>query len=170
METVKQIFLTQGKYAIVDAQDYDELIKYKWCANKVRKRWYAVRGVWESTTKTTKIILMHRIIMKDDFNEYYCYTDHINNDTLDNRKCNLRVCNNSENMKNCRKSHNTSGYIGVVWDKSRKKWKAQIGFHWKQVFIGRYDDIIDAALAVDAKAKELFGEYALLNFPGGGNP
>jgi len=166
---VKKIQLTQGKETLVDDEDYDELMKYKWCADKVREHWYATRGVWDPLTKTTKKIRMHQIIMKDCYNEHRKYTDHVNHDTLDNRRCNLRVCTNSENMRNCRKRHNKSGYVGVSWDKSKKKWVAQIGFHWTHIFIGRYDDIIKAAQAVDRKATELFGEYALLNFPGGEN-
>jgi hypothetical protein len=164
---VKEIILTQGKIAIVDDKDFDELIKFTWCADKVKGKWYATRGVWYPLTKTTRKIRMHQVIMKDLYNEHRRYTDHINTDTLDNRRSNLRVCTNSENMRNCRKSNNTSGYIGVTWDKNRKKWLAQIGFHWQHIFIGRYDDIIEAARAVDNKAWELFGEYALLNFPGG---
>lgn len=166
---MKEIPLTQGKIALVDDQDYDELMKYKWCADKVREKWYATRGVWDPMTKTTRKVRMHQVIMKDAYNEHRQYTDHINTDTLDNRRCNLRVCTNSENMRNCRKKNNTSGYHGVSWDKSKKKWVAQIGFQWLHIFIGRYNDIKEAGRAVDKKAKELYGEYALLNFPGGEN-
>jgi hypothetical protein len=164
---MKEIPLTQGKVSLVDDQDYDELMKYKWCADKVRTKWYATRGVWEPLTKTTKKLRMHQVILKDQYTKHRHYTDHINHDTLDNRRRNLRVCTNSENMRNCHKSHNTSGYIGVVRDKKRGKWLAQIGFNWEHIFIGRYDNIVEAAKAVDKKARELFGEYALLNFPGG---
>jgi len=162
---MKTIPLTQGKFALVDDEDYDELNKFKWCADKVRGHWYATRGVWDPLMKTTRKIRMHQLLVT--FTDKRTYTDHINQDTLDNRRCNLRVCTNSENMRNCRKSHNTSGYIGVVWDKARQKWIAQIGFHWDHIFIGRYDNIIEAAKAVDNKARELYGDYALLNFPGG---
>jgi hypothetical protein len=163
----KTIPLTQGRVTLVDNEDYEILKNFIWCADKVRGRWYATRGIWDPLTKTTKKLRMHQVIMQKKYTKKRPYTDHINRDTLDNRRSNLRVCTNSENMRNCKKSHNTSGYIGVSRDKARKKWLAQITFHREHIFIGRFDDIIEAAQAVDKKARELFGEYALLNFQRG---
>jgi hypothetical protein len=63
-------------------------------------------------------------------------------------------------MANSRKRNNASSkYKGVSWDDSRKQWRASI-----PIFLGRFDSEIEAAKAYDKKAKELYGEFALLNF------
>jgi len=95
-------------------------------------------------------------------------TDHINHNGLDNRKSNLRVCTDAENGRNKqRQKGGTSIYKGVCWHKAKKKWVAQIKFEGKNMHIGYFTDDKEkeAARAVDAKAKVLHGEYALLNFP-----
>lgn len=74
--------------------------------------------------------------------------DHINGNGCDNRICNLRDVNSSENRANVRRqSNNTSGVTGVTWDKNRRKWKAQIKKNGKIINIGRFDDFDDAVSA-----------------------
>tara|TARA_R110000824_G_scaffold396554_1_gene598108 strand:- start:1212 stop:1535 length:324 start_codon:yes stop_codon:yes gene_type:complete len=91
--------------------------------------------------------------------------DHINRNPLDNRKSNLRICTNAENSYNTGpQKNNTSGYKGVSWRKDAKKWTAYIG-HAPKSHLGYFDTPEEAAKARDAKAKELHGEYAHLNFP-----
>jgi hypothetical protein len=160
---VKTIELTQGKVAIVDDEDYDELNKYKWYAHKDHQweRWYASRMSNRINGKR-KLIMMHRKIMKDSSGKII---DHKNHDGLDNRKCNLRICNCSQNTKNSKiYKTNTSGFNGVIWNKERKKWRAQIYKDYQTIFIGYFKDKEVAARAVDEKAIELFGEFAILNF------
>ena len=92
--------------------------------------------------------------------------DHINHNGLDNRRENLRICTNAENQRNRGKQkNNTSGYKGVDWRKDHKKWRARINKDNKTIHIGYYNIIEEAARAYDAKAKELHGKYAQLNFP-----
>jgi hypothetical protein len=93
--------------------------------------------------------------------------DHANGDTLDNRKVNLRICTRADNKRNRGiPSNNTLGYKGVALTKSKKRYMARIGSgRGKHMYLGTYDTIEEAARAYDAKAKELFGEYAYLNFP-----
>ena len=91
--------------------------------------------------------------------------DHINHDTLDNRKINLRICTVAENqynqqIKNVKK---TSKYKGVSWSPRHKSFRADIykgEGHW---FLGYYKDEFEAAQAYDKKAIELFGEFARPN-------
>ena len=75
--------------------------------------------------------------------------DHVNGDKLDNRLSNLREVTRKQNKENVRlQANNTSGHRGVVWDKNRQKWKAQLkhfGIHYN---LGRYDNIEDAVTAV----------------------
>jgi HNH endonuclease len=91
--------------------------------------------------------------------------DHINGDGLCNLRENLRVCTKAENMRNRGKQiNNTSGYKGVYFNKHAKKFSAQIKLYGKAIYLGLYDSPVEAARAYDAKARELFGEFAVTNF------
>lgn len=160
---MKTIALSQSKQAIVDDEDYEELSKYKWHAGKNNKSgiWYAQRTIRLTSKKCIKI-RMHRQLM--DY-PYKKEIDHINHNGLDNRRSNLRICSHSQNMKNtCIRKNNSSGLMGVCWDKRSKKWMAYIRKDYKRITIGLFGDKDDAGHAVDKKALELFGEFAILNF------
>lgn len=128
---MKTILLSQGKFAIVDDEDYEKLSKYKWCANNRHGCWYAVR------TSNKKIIRMHRQILglkKGDGMK----TDHVNHNGLDNRRCNLRICTLAENNHNRQrnKKWRSSKFKGVSWDKKMEKWRTQICYNYKLTYIG----------------------------------
>lgn len=92
--------------------------------------------------------------------------DHIDRNRKNNRVDNLRLCNSSEQKSNAHKrSDNTSGFKGVCWDKSYQKWLARVYFMGKAYFCGRHLTAEDAARRYDAKAREVQGEFAVLNFP-----
>jgi len=77
------------------------------------------------------------------------------------------VATGSQNSQNRRLSCvNRSGFKGVSWNESRKKWRAGICIEGKSIHLGRFTSAQEAARAYDAKAIELFGEFACLNFPG----
>lgn len=92
--------------------------------------------------------------------------DHINRDKADNRWCNLRLATRSQNSANVAKAarRGESDYLGVTFDKSRGKWRAQIRIGGRKVNLGRYADPIEAARAYDEAACMEFGEFAELNF------
>jgi hypothetical protein len=78
---------------------------------------------------------------------------------------NLRVCTSSQNgMNRGKQSDNTSGYKGVTWDKSKGKWQASIKVNQKTIFLGRFNNVIEAAKAYDEGAKKYHGAFARLNF------
>lgn len=155
------IKLTQGKYAIVDDEDFEKINKFKWCAHyKSNGRWYAVRTIRKANDKQATLI-MHRMIMNVPTG---LQIDHRNHNGLDNRKCNLRICTNTENRYNLKSQEGTSKYKGVYWNKINKKWIVQIQLNGKSTYLGSYLNEIDGALAYDIKATELFGEFAYLNF------
>jgi len=157
-EGAKLIPLTQGKFAIVDADDYDELSRYKWHVNKGGRTYYA------SSQKKGKAIKMHRLIAGAPKG---LFVDHINHNGLDNRKRNLRLCTRLENIRNqLPRRGGSSQYKGVCWRKREKKFVATICVDGKKLYLGYFDDEIEAAKAYDKKAKELFGQFAYLNFPG----
>jgi len=158
-KSIRLIPLTQGKFAIVGAEDYEWLSQYKWCALKTHNnKFYAVRR------KNNKTIIMHRQIMNAPAG---LVVDHIDGNSLNNRKTNLRICTQAQNIHNSQPRRNRSSkYKGVFWDKVNKKWSTNIRKGDKRIYLGGFDDEIEAALAYDRKAAELFGEFAYLNFPG----
>ena len=154
---MKEIQLTQGKVALVDDEDFERVNEHKWYAQKGKNTWYAYRRSPRMSAK------MHRFIMNTPKE---LLVDHIDSNGLDNRRCNLRECSAQQNCMNTRISkRNTSGFKGVCWHKRDKNWYARIGFNKKKVFLGCYSLAVDAAKAYDAKAAELFGSFAKLNFP-----
>lgn len=106
---------------------------------------------------------MHVIIAKRiDFE--YGFVDHINRNGLDNYRCNLRPATRLQNRMNCGLSkRNKSGFKGVSWHKSCNKWVAKIEINDKSIYLGLFDDKIEAAKAYNAAAKKHFGEFAWLN-------
>jgi hypothetical protein len=153
----KQIPLSQGKVAIVDDELYDYLAQWKWSVTLNRNRYYARRTDW----KTKKKIYMHRLIANVPSG---LMVDHINDDSLDNRRENLRVCTNAQNLVNTGKpKSNTSGFKGVSWSKFAKKYQAYISKNGKRFHLGYFDDNTTAALAYDYAAIELHGPFAKTN-------
>jgi hypothetical protein len=149
--------LTQGKFAIVDADDYERLSKHKWCACKKRHTFYAYRRT------QGKKISMHRVIVNAPRG---LVVDHKNRSGLNNRKSNLRPCTIAQNNRNSGPHHNaTSKYKGVLWNKAARKWQARIRPNRRQIHLGFFTDEIEAAIAYDRKAEQVFGEFAYLNFP-----
>ena len=157
---MKEILLTQGKIALVDDDDYEELSKYKWLATEHRGTFYAARG--EGPRNNNKRIYMHRQIL--GLTDPNIHGDHINHDKLDNQMSNLRIATRSQNQHNRMKyAKKSSNYKGVSWEEYRKRWLARIWNNNKRNFIGYFKDEIEAAKAYNKKAEELFGEFALLN-------
>lgn len=157
----KLIPLTQGKFAIVDAEDYDQFSQDKWFAKRRRGWVYAARTTSRSTPQR-RTVWMHREIINAS-KGMMC--DHKDHNGLNNSKSNLRLCTNSQNQQNQKpRTTGTSKYKGVNWHKNNK-WQARIGFNGRRIYLGLFDNQIDAAVAYDRKAVELFGEFACLNFP-----
>lgn len=150
--------LTKGYFARIDETDAPEVGKYNWHVHRSSDQlYYAVTDIWSGGKRST--LRLHRLITQAFDGET---VDHINHNGLDNRRSNLRICNQSENIASARKKRGaTSHYKGVWFDKVRGKWSAQCG----QQKLGRFDQEEDAARAYDKKARELFGEFAHRNFP-----
>lgn len=159
---MKTIPLTQGKVAVVDDEDFELLNQYKWRTDKGSKTFYGIRTFWDRKKKRYYSVMLHREIMRTPKG---IEVDHINGNGLDDRKQNMRNCTRAEQSWNRPPNTNSaSKYKGVCWDKNRKKWTARIGLNRTLMFIGRYDFETSAARAYDKKARELFGEFAWLNF------
>lgn len=140
----------------MDADDNERLAKYKWHASGKKGKFYAARK------RNGKTILMHHEII-DVPPAFVC--DHINHNTLDNRKCNLRVCTPAQNAHNRLPGRNCkSSYKGVSWHKASHKWAAEIRCNNERIHLGYFDYEQDAAIAYDDMAIELFGPFACLNY------
>jgi hypothetical protein len=162
---MKQIPLTRGQVALVDDEDYDNLMQYKWFSNYKKTsrgdNWSALGYVCKKT------VLMHRFLLQPPSN---LQIDHINGNGLDNRRANLRLATNQQNQANTRKRgpETSSVYKGVCWAKRHKRWLAKICKDGKNIFLGHFSEETDAAKAYDRAATEYYGPFAHLNFPGTG--
>lgn len=145
----KGIELSRGFVAIVDDSDYEFLNQWKWYARQGKHTWYAARKIMKKMPdgkwKHEKLIHMHRVINNTPDN---LVTDHINGNGLDNRRENLRSVTVSGNNLNSKvRRDNKSGYKGVAWHKTRKKWRAYIWHDRKQKHIGLFDTLDEAVKA-----------------------
>jgi hypothetical protein len=158
---MKQIPLTQGKFALVDDEDFEYLNQYKWCA-VTKKRKDGNEGTFYAITHPG--IRMHRLIMNAPKE---LEVDHIDGDGLNNQKHNLRNCTRLQNVLNQKiqqTNKKTSKYRGVLWN-GKRNWRVQIQYKSKVYYLGYFVCEEEAARCWDKKAEELFGEFARLNFP-----
>jgi len=155
--------LPNGKYFLFDTEDTEKVKKHKW---NVPPSGYVETTVYEDGKQ--KVSRLHRVLLDAAPGTY---VDHINGQRWDNRKKNLRIATNKENIRNQRLSKaNTTGYKGVSIDKRRKKkqYAASIAVNGKGIFLGYYSTAIEGALAYDKAAVTYFGEFAKPNFGKGG--
>jgi len=154
---MKTIELTKGDVALVDDEDYEELNKYKWYSNGLG---YAARKTSMKLGKR-KTIAMHRVVNKTPDG---MLTDHINMNGFDNRKINLRTCNMSQNRSNTVPVKNKKNKYKGVYKANKKSWGAKITIRKKPLYLGMFDNPIDAAKAYDKAAIEYYGVFARPNF------
>jgi len=152
---VRRIPLGKGLFATVDAADYEKVSQYHWYATN-----NGGKNVYAATTLNGRTVHMHRMLMRP--RKGYV-VDHIDGNGLNNRRCNLRVCTQAQNMANRSPRGGSSQYVGVY--RYRDKWSANVTHRGKCYYVGIFDDEVEAAKARDRKAYELHGEYAYLNFP-----
>lgn len=147
---------TAGRVALIDDEDAELVNRYRWRLGGHDR--YAV--TWAGPRSSRHSLYMHVLIMGRTG------VDHINCDTLDNRRANLRFATRSQNHANRLPYRDrTSQYKGVFWHTRDKRWQAGIGIAPRRYrYLGHFTDEIEAAKAYDAAARELFGEYARPNF------
>ncbi len=156
---MKRIPLTKGKEALVDDEDYEYLMQWKWHLAGGR---YAARTDYSGGRH--RDIYMHKVVMERTGLTPSDRGDHRNRDELDNRRNNLRPATFSENGQNYGlRKDNKSGYKGVTWSRRHGCWRARITILGRQTFLGHFGSKTDAARAYNEAAVKLFGEFAVLN-------
>ena len=167
---VKRMIITSKKFGkrevLIDAEDWNRVKEHKWFLHQPKDKIYVATGAEHR--------YLHRLIMNTPSG---MVTDHINGNTLDNRKVNLRVCTVAQNARNRNKNkNNVSGYIGVSFRpkaKGRNRWEARCGVKGpedkrsKNHYLGLYETAEEAARARDRFLRELRGdcEFTRYNFP-----
>lgn len=154
---MKQIKLTQGKFTLVNDEDYEYLNQWKWHTYKSKGIYYARR--YDCSNGGKKNIKMHRLLLNA---EGEVLVDHIDGDGLNNQRVNIRLCTARQNAIN-RRGWGSSKYTGVSFDKESKKWRARINTGFAKINIGRFAEEEKAAVAYNAYAKKYHGEFARLN-------
>lgn len=150
-------YTSKNEQFFVDTDDVEKLKGHSW--------WYTQRGYLAGYIDG-KLVLMHRFLTNCD-DEHV--VDHKNHITGDNRKRNLRICTVSENQYNrIMQNNNTSGSIGVSWNKRYNKWRAYITVDKKRIDLGNFDNIDDAIIARRQAEVKYHQEFSLLNSISGG--
>jgi len=153
---MKTIALTKGQFATFDDEDIDLILSHHWRAHRAGRRGYYA----SAENASGEIIWMHRLVMDAPEN---MEIDHINHDTLDNRKENLRLATKNENQWNNKRIVTTFGYKGITYDKKKKTYRARIRKNGVRHNLGSYSTARDAAYAYNKASKELHGVFSFPN-------
>ncbi|MBS4893731.1 MAG: hypothetical protein KHZ90_08150 [Veillonella parvula] len=148
-----------GKEFYFDLEDFELIKPYKW---HIDKNGYviSVKTIKKNGKRASKTTRMHRLILNVIDSGYQLCVDHINHIKHDNRKINLRKCNNSENQRNRGlPSNNKSGVKGVSWHSRKKKWQANIYVNSVNIYLGLYKDINEARKIRREAEEKYFGEF-----------
>lgn len=158
---MKQIPLTQGKFTLVDDEDYEYLNQFKWFAMANGNNFYATRKV--RNNKIQRNVYMHRLILSVTDTKHVI--DHIDHNSLNNQKSNLRIASHIENCKNRKpKKGGGSKYLGVYYFKAKTpRWQASMTVNKKSIYIGLFKSEDEAALAYNEAATKHHGQFANLN-------
>lgn len=155
---MKNIPLSRGLFVLVDDEDYEEMNKFKWFACPNKHLFYAARNGLVKGKR--RVVYMHRQLL--GILESSMVTDHINGNSLDNTRSNLRVCTQAENVRNNSKVRFNNKYKGIT-KKYNGRFVASIQINKKHIHLGVFDKDIDAANAYDNAAIKYHGEFAKTN-------
>lgn len=138
-----------GKAFYFDMDDYNKIKRYCWSEHVDYHGYVRLQAQVNSKSTTMSHLLGYRTY------------DHVDRNTLNNRKYNFREATCSQNnMNQSISSNNTSGFIGVSWSKSKNKWEAYINIDKKYSYLGSYANKNDAIIVRLKAEKKYYGEFA----------
>ena len=153
------------KISLIDTEDLERVKSFglRWCIknSSLPQHQYAKATRWEMVDGEPKLksYCLHILIMevKDGGD-----VDHINHDTLDNRKENLRVVTTSNNVRyrQCKNSNNKSGYRNVCWISNLEQWCVQLHINGKNERLGFFDDVDEAGVFAKEMRQKYYGKFA----------
>lgn len=156
---IRRVPLTQGMIALIDVTDESLIVPHSWVASRSANAYYARA----SQASPYPGLQMHRLILSAPD---HLQVDHINGNTLDNRRCNIEIVDAAENMRRWAKRalpNKASRFTGVYRSKKSLLWYARIHHGGKNLHIGNYRDEVAAAIAYDDACEKLRGYR--VNFP-----
>lgn len=155
-----QVLLACGNTVIVDDEDEPAVMGSVWrYAERNRGKFYLVRGPVGDRAR-----YLHRLILGAKPGQI---VDHINGDTLDNRRCNLRFVSSRQNSTNARPKNQAgraAPFRGVSFCKQTKRWRASITDGCRYQQLGRFNSQAEAAFIYDMASLRLHGEFGRRNF------
>lgn len=157
-----EVTLSKGMVAIIDDEDADRVLTHKWSVSSrgKKKLYYAYRTVSVGEKQTA--VYMHRFLLGLVAGDGLV-ADHIDGDTLNNRKSNLRVATSAQNGWNRSKMSAVNKYKGISLIKETGLWDARIHANNQRYYLGHFKTEEEAALAYNEAACRLHGEFARLN-------
>ena len=160
---MRLITLSKGLESIVDDEDFEWVSKHKWSASKSDHSFYAMRA--QGPRGNQKFFYLHRVIIGAEKGQL---VDHIDRNTLNNSRSNLRLVSVRQNAMNTGSHRNSISQFKGVWPnaKAGKPWAAGISLAGKRIHLGHYATEMEAAQAYDAAARRESGQFANLNFGG----
>lgn len=160
--------LTKGLKAIISDIDFEWVNQWKWYAKIGKKSFYAYRNSRPDEHGKRKSLLMHRelFLRINPNSDPALDIDHMDGNGLNNQRENLRLATDSKQRHNQTiRRNNTSGFLGVTWNKAVGKYSARVRLNWKRKHVGWFNCPIEAAKARDVSARELHGPFGTYNFP-----
>jgi len=167
---MKYLELTRGYRAKVDDEDYRRLVRWKWRANLSGGGWvYAVRSVKGPDGRVKNRMLHYEVLGLESPLSGGRVVDHVNHESLDCRKANLRVCTVQQNRWNTRavRKKSSSRYKGVTWQPAKRPfrggWQVTITCGGERRYVGFFGREYEAVVAYNRAAARLFGKYGYVN-------
>jgi hypothetical protein len=154
---MSKIPVNSRQFALIDDCDVDLAWGYEW---RLNVQGYVVRG------KDAGYLILHKVIGSRLFPLYKEDIDHEDRNKLNCQRFNLREATVSQNIANSKLFiTNTTGYKGCSFVKRVSRYRAYIVLDYKQIRLGYFPILEEAAMAYDLAAIQYFGKFAVLNFP-----